>query len=59
MTPATRDIVRVLLYDSLKIMDREEEIPAYAQGHLEQMLGRIRVHSFQNPFQMFLSILKH
>jgi predicted metal-dependent RNase len=53
MTPATRDIVRVLLYDSLKIMDREEEIPAYAQGHLEQMLGRIRVHSFQNPFRPF------
>ena len=51
MTPATRDIVRVLLYDSLKIMDREEEIPVYAQSHVERMLERINVHTFQNPFR--------
>lgn len=53
MTPATRDIIRVLLYDSLKIMDQEEEIPAYAPGHVEQMLERIRVYTFQNPFHPF------
>jgi predicted metal-dependent RNase len=53
MTPATRDIVRVLLYDSLKIMDREDEVPAYAQGHVEEMLERIRVYSFQNTFRPF------
>ena len=53
MTPATRDIVRVLLYDSLKIMDREEEVPAYAQGHVEEMMERIRVYSFQNTFRPF------
>ena len=53
MTPATRDIVRVLLYDSLKIMDREEEIPAYALGDVEEMLERIRVNSFHNTFRPF------
>ena len=53
MTPATRDIVRVILYDSLKIMDREDEVPAYAQGHVEEMLERIRVYSFQNTFRPF------
>ena len=53
MTPATRDVVRVLLHDSLKIMDREEEIPAYARGHVEEMLERVRVHSFHNTFRPF------
>lgn len=53
MTPASRDIVRVLLYDSLKIMDREEEIPAYALGDVEEMLERIRVNSFHNTFRPF------
>jgi len=53
MTPPTRDIVRVLLYDSLKIMDREDEVPAYAPEHVEEMLERIRVHSFQNAFRPF------
>lgn len=46
MTRSTRDLLRVLLYDSLKIMGREEEIPAYAEGHVEDMLGRVRCTSF-------------
>ena len=53
MTHATRDITRVLLYDSLKIMDREEEIPVYAENHAEDMLERIRCYSFQNSFTPF------
>ena len=52
-TPAARDIIRVLLHDSLKIMDREEDVPAYAPGHVEEMLERIRVYGFQNPFHPF------
>jgi len=42
MTHATKDLVRVLLYDSLKIMDsRESEIPVFAEVHVENMLNRI------------------
>ena len=36
MTHATRDLVRVLLYDSLKVMGQQEgEIPIYAEVHVE------------------------
>lgn len=48
MTRSTRDLVRVLLYDSLKIMGREEEIPVYAEGQVEEMLGRVRCTSLQH-----------
>jgi uncharacterized protein len=42
MTHATKDLVRVLLYDSLKIMDsRESEIPVFAEVHVKNMLNRI------------------
>jgi len=42
MTHATKDLVKVLLYDSLKIMEsREAEIPAFAPVHVENMLARI------------------
>lgn len=42
MTHATKDLVRVLLYDSLKIMEqREGEIPIYAEVHVKQMMDRI------------------
>lgn len=54
MTHATRDITRVLLYDSLKIMDRELEIPVYAETHVEQMLERTRSQPFQFPFKPFV-----
>ncbi|MDP4179935.1 MAG: MBL fold metallo-hydrolase, partial [Bacillota bacterium] len=42
MTHATKDLVRVLLYDSLKIMEyREAEIPVFAEVHVKNMLDRI------------------
>ena len=54
MTHATKDLVRVLLYDSLKIMDRQEgEIPIYAEVHVENMLGRILCFSPEYTIQPF------
>lgn len=42
MTHATKDLVRVLLYDSLKIMEyHEAEIPVFAEVHVKNMLDRI------------------
>ena len=52
MTPSTRDLVRVLLYDSLKIMHREMEIPVFAESHVETMLERIHCHSYQYAFDV-------
>ena len=41
MTHATRDLIRVLLYDSLKIMEgKEAEIPVFAEVHVKNMLDR-------------------
>ena len=56
MTHATKDFVRVLLYDSLKIMkNKESEIPIYAENHVLHMLDRIlcfspnyTIHPFQD-----------
>lgn len=54
MTHATKDLVRVLLYDSLKIMDQcDGEIPIYAPKHVEMMLGRIICFSPEYPFEPF------
>lgn len=51
MTPMTADLVRVLLFDSLKIMDRrEDELPHYAQQEVTAMLNRIHPLGFQVPF---------
>lgn len=53
MTPMTADLVRVLLFDSLKIMDRrEDEIPHYAQQEVTAMLNRIYPLGFQIPFSI-------
>lgn len=52
MTHATKDLVRVLLYDSLKIMgSRETEIPVYGKAHVEGMLGRIVCYSPNFTFE--------
>ncbi len=54
MTHATKDLTRVLLYDSLKIMDRQEgEIPIYAEKHVLDMLGRIVCFSPEHPLTPF------
>lgn len=42
MNNMTKDLVRVLLYDSLKIMNnRESEIPLYAESDVLNMLSRV------------------
>ncbi|TDT51040.1 MBL fold metallo-hydrolase [Fonticella tunisiensis] len=54
MTHMTKGLVRVLLYDSLKIMNRgEEEIPIYAEKHVLDMLGRAVCFSPQFTFRPF------
>ncbi len=54
MTPMTADLTRVLLYDSLKIMNnREDEIPLYSQQDVLAMLDRIHPIGFQSPFSIF------
>ena len=54
MTHATKDLVRLLLYDSLKIMEqREGEIPIYAEVHVKQMMDRIICFSPEFAVQPF------
>ena len=54
MTHATKDLVRVLLYDSLKIMDQQEgEIPIYAEVHVRHMMNRILCFSPEYTMQPF------
>lgn len=51
MTAMTADLTRVLLYDSLKIMNnREGEIPHYSEQDVLAMLGRIHPLGYQTPF---------
>ncbi len=50
MTAMTADLTRVLLYDSLKIMNnRENEIPHYSEQDVLAMLERIRTAGYQTP----------
>lgn len=54
MTAMTADLTRVLLYDSLKIMNyKEDEIPHYSEQDVLAMLGRIFPVGFQTPFPVF------
>lgn len=53
MTHVTKDLIRVLLYDSLKIMNNAEgEIPIYAENHVQDMLNRIVCYSPQYTFEL-------
>lgn len=53
MNAMTLELTRVLLYDSLKIMDRrEEEIPHYSREDVEAMLGRVRVVPMLSRFKV-------
>ena len=46
MTHVTKDLIHVLLYDSLKIMEhREAEIPIFAETHVKAMLDNIICYS--------------
>jgi len=54
MTHATKDLIRVLLYDSLKIMEnREQEIPVFAEVHVRNALSRIVCYSPGYTFYPF------
>lgn len=54
MTAMTADLVRVLLADSLKIMNRSEgDIPHYTQEDVTAMLNRIHVLNFRVRFSVF------
>ena len=51
LTHASKDLVRVLLYDSLKIMGQSDgEIPVYAEAHVEQTLDRMVCYSPEHTF---------
>lgn len=54
MTLMTADLTRVLLYDSLKVMNsREDEIPHYSEQDVLAMLDRIHPVHYQMPFSVF------
>ena len=58
MTHMTQDLVRVLLYDSLKIMGRnEDEIPHYAEIDVKNMLARISPMRFQTPMEILENLI--
>ncbi|MBM7871010.1 putative metal-dependent RNase [Clostridium pascui] len=57
MNNMTKDLVRVLLYDSLKIMNnREAEIPLYAEIDVQNMLDRVFTINYQVEFPIFDNI---
>lgn len=57
MNNMTKDLVRVLLYDSLKIMNnREAEIPLYAEIDVENMLNRIFTINYEVEFEILEDI---
>ena len=54
MNNMTKDLVKVLLYDSLKIMNnRDAEIPLYAEADVENTLNRIFTINYEVKFPMF------
>lgn len=54
----TKDLMKVLLYDSLKIMNnREAEIPLYAEQDVENMLNRIFTINYSVDFPIFEDVV--
>ena len=54
MTAMTKELTRILLYDSLKIMNnKEDEIPHYSEQDVLAMLNRIYPVNFQTAFPIF------
>jgi predicted metal-dependent RNase len=54
MNNMTKDLVKVLLYDSLKIMsNRDAEIPLYAEVDVENTLNRIFTINYEVKFPIF------
>lgn len=57
MNNMTKDLVKVLLYDSIKIMNnREGEIPLYAEKDVESALNRIFTINYEVKFPIFEDI---
>ena len=55
MTHMTKELVKILLYDSLKIMDlKETEIPIFSEIHVENMMNRILCYSPNYDIYPFL-----
>lgn len=55
MTHMTKELVKILLYDSLKIMDlKESEIPIFSEIHVENMLNRVLCYSPNYDIYPFL-----
>ncbi len=53
MTNMTLDLIRVLLYDSLKIMDRrEDELPYYSEVDVRNMMERIHPLRYETPMKI-------
>lgn len=54
MNNMTKDLVRVLLYDSLKLMNnREGEIPLYAEADVQNTLDRIFTINYEVKFPIY------
>lgn len=57
MTKMSKELVRVLLYDSIKVMNnRESEIPLYAEKDVEDMLNRVYPINFQTDIRIIDNI---
>ena len=53
MTPMSMELTRILLKDSLKIMDRKEtEIPHYSEGDVSSMMERIVPVPYLTPYEV-------
>ncbi len=53
-TLATKDLIRLLLFDSLKIMEKQEaEIPIFSEVHVKSMLDRIICYNPNNVIHVF------
>lgn len=53
----TKELMRVLLYDSIKIMNsREVEIPLYREIDVEDLLNRTYTYNFEVPFTILEDI---
>ncbi|MCL2321302.1 MAG: MBL fold metallo-hydrolase, partial [Oscillospiraceae bacterium] len=64
MTHMSKDLLKVLLYDSLKIMDmRESEIPIFSEIHVQNMINRIicyspvyEIHPFNDNYDIKITM---
>ncbi|MCC8101523.1 MAG: MBL fold metallo-hydrolase [Clostridiales bacterium] len=57
MTSMSIDLVRVLLYDSIKLMNRQEDgIPHYAERDVEELFGRMMAVRYEQPMEILPGI---